>query len=133
MPGINDKNGARRQFSERAAINAPLQGTAADIIKRAMIAIDKALLIPPPVGGRLGGGHSSEELSLKSPHPNPPPNGEGDIRMLLHVHDELVFEVKENALATAEPLIKNAMENAAQISVPLTVETGIGNNWGEAH
>ena len=133
VPGINDKNGARRQFSERAAINAPLQGTAADIIKRAMIAIDKALLIPPPVGGRLGGGHSSEELSLKSPHPNPPPNGEGDIRMLLQVHDELVFEVKENALATAEPLIKNAMENAAQISVPLTVETGIGNNWGEAH
>ena len=108
VPGINDKNGARRQFSERAAINAPLQGTAADIIKRAMIAIDKALLISPP-------------------------NGDGDIRMLLQVHDELVFEVKESALAAAEPLIKNAMENAAQLSVPLTVETGIGNNWGEAH
>ena len=102
ISGINDKNGARRQFSERAAINAPLQGTAADIIKRAMIAIDKQLSSP-------------------------------DCRMLLQVHDELVFEIKETVLMEAEALIKKLMEQAAQLSVPLTVETGVGNNWGEAH
>ncbi|NBX04023.1 MAG: DNA polymerase I, partial [Alphaproteobacteria bacterium] len=103
VPGITDKNGARRQFSERAAINAPLQGTAADIIKKAMISVDKKLV------------------------------GNADARMLLQVHDELVLEVRENAVEATSALVKNLMENAAQLSVPLTVETGSGNNWGEAH
>ncbi len=104
LPGINDKNGARRQFSERAAINAPLQGTAADIIKRAMIAVDRALC--------------ASGL---------------DARMLLQVHDELVFEVRESDLAAVEALAKRHMEHAADLSVPLTVETGSGKHWGEAH
>ena len=103
VPAINDKNAGRRQFSERAAINAPLQGTAADIIKRAMIAIDKKLKHEP------------------------------ECKMLLQVHDELVFEVKENLIEKVKPIIKNCMEHAAEISVPLTVEIGIGKNWGEAH
>ena len=100
-PLINDKNGSRRQFAERAAINAPLQGTAADIIKKAMIAIDKK--ITP------------------------------DCKMLLQVHDELVFEVAEDAVEDAKKLIKYCMENATQLSIPLTVEIGIGKNWGQAH
>ncbi len=104
VPGILDKNPARRQFSERAAINAPLQGTAADIIKRAMIAIDK-------------------ELAPRKP----------DARMLLQVHDELVFEVREGDAEAAKILIKRQMEHAASLSVPLTVETGCGAHWGEAH
>ena len=103
VPGITDKNGARRQFSERAAINAPLQGTAADIIKRAMISVDRKLLENPVA------------------------------RMLLQVHDELVFEVREADIERAIPIVKNAMEQAAQLSVPLTVEAGVGANWGEAH
>jgi len=100
VPGINDK-GPRRQFFERAAINAPLQGTAADIIKKAMIAIDRIL--------------------------------PADCRMLLQVHDELVFEVKETVLEKAKSLIKREMEQAATLSVPLTVEIGCGSHWGEAH
>ena len=103
VPGIMDRNGARRQFSERAAINAPLQGTAADIIKRAMIAIDRKL----------------EENPVA--------------QMLLQVHDELVFEVKDEYVEAATALIKPAMEHAAELSVPLTVETGFGAHWGEAH
>lgn len=103
VPGINDKNGARRQFSERAAINAPLQGTAADIIKLAMIAVDKKL------AGNL------------------------DATMLLQVHDELVFEVKEAAVEQTAALVKSVMEGAASLSVPLTVETVSGENWGQAH
>jgi DNA polymerase-1 len=104
IPGINNKNGAIRQFSERAAINAPLQGTAADIIKRAMIATH----------------HKIAPLSH-------------DVRMLLQVHDELVFEIRENAIETATPIIKQAMEQAARLAVPLTVETGVGKHWGDAH
>ncbi len=101
VPSINDKNGNRRQFGERAAINAPLQGTAADIIKKAMINVQNAL-----------------------------PNS---ARMLLQVHDELVFEVQESAANDVIPMIKQAMENAASLSVPLTVEVGSGKHWGEAH
>jgi len=103
LPGIHDKNAARRQFFERAAINAPLQGTAADIIKRAMI-----------------------RISL------PPLWGEG-FKLLLQVHDELVFEVPEDKLQQVIPVIKKAMEGAAQLSIPLTVEIGAGKHWGEAH
>jgi len=101
VPGIADKNPARRQFSERAAINAPLQGTAADIIKKAMITISRIQ--------------------------------DSTFRMLLQVHDELVFEVKESDVAASEILIKKHMEQAAQLSVPLTVETGVGSHWGDAH
>jgi len=101
VPMINDKNGARRQFSERAAINAPLQGTAADIIKKAMVALDKQL----------------------------PAN----VRMLLQVHDELIFEMPEGLDGEWAPKIKSVMEGAASLSVPLTVETGVGKHWGEAH
>lgn len=103
VPYILDKNAARRQFHERAAINAPLQGTAADIIKRAMITIDRKLETMP------------------------------EVKMLLQVHDELVFEVAEGAVENAKPIIKKAMEQAAELSVPLTVDIGVGKNWGEAH
>jgi DNA polymerase I len=105
---INDKNGMHRAFGERAAINAPIQGSAADVIRRAMIQMPKAL--------------TDAHLSAK---------------MLLQVHDELVFEVPENELEKSVGLITKIMENAAlparEISVPLTVECGIGNNWNEAH
>ncbi len=104
VPGIADKNAARRQFSERAAINAPLQGTAADIIKRAMITIHKQLVVKNPA-----------------------------IRMLLQVHDELVFEVEDAAARETEVLVKQHMEQAAQLSIPLTVETGVGKDWGQIH
>ncbi|WP_025897493.1 DNA polymerase I [Sneathiella glossodoripedis] len=108
LPGISDKNGARRSFSERAAINAPIQGSAADIIKRAMIRIPGAL--------------EREKL---------------DAKMLLQVHDELIFEVHEDQTAEAVKVIQEIMQNAAmpaiEMSVPLTVDAGIGDNWGEAH
>ncbi|MGD9538324.1 MAG: DNA polymerase I [Alphaproteobacteria bacterium] len=104
LTGINEKNPAHRAFSERAAINAPIQGTAADVIKRAMRRIDPAL----------------EKARLKA-------------RMLLQVHDELIFEVpKEEAEETAA-LVKKVMEAAAQLSVPLTVDTGTGHSWATAH
>jgi DNA polymerase-1 len=103
VPGINDK-GPRKSFSERAAINAPLQGTAADIIKRAMINIHH---------------------ELKDNH--------HQTAMLLQVHDELVFEVPEAESNITPVKIKELMESAARLSVPLTVETGLGANWGEIH
>ncbi len=102
VPSINNKNAGLRLFSERAAINAPLQGTAADIIKRAMVSCQRSAV--------------SDQC-----------------KMLLQVHDELVFEVKENAVESAAKIIKNCMEHAASLSVPLTVEIGTGKNWGEAH
>ena len=123
VPGINDKNATRRQFSERAAINAPLQGTAADIIKKAMIAIAKAMT----VDGRQRTEDKENNPSSVIRHPS------SAAQLLLQVHDELVFEVAENQAEAAKPLIKNAMENAAQLSVPLTVEIGSGKHWGEAH
>lgn len=104
LPDINNKNGNRRQFSERAAINAPLQGTAADIIKKAMVNVDRVI----------------------SP-------AQGDIKMLLQVHDELVFEVKTSEIEKFSPIIKRAMEQAVRLSIPLTVEIGSGSHWGEAH
>jgi len=102
--GINDKNPARRNFAERAAINAPIQGGAADIIKRAMIAMPKAL----------------EGAGLKT-------------KMLLQVHDELVFEVPEKEIAAASGVVKDTMENAAVLDVPLIVDVGVGDNWDDAH
>jgi len=103
-PGIADKNPARRNFSERAAINAPLQGAAADIIKRAMTRIDPAL----------------EKAGLGA-------------KMLLQVHDELIFEVPGAELDDTAALVKKVMEGAAHLDVPLVVETGSGANWDQAH
>ena len=102
LPGIHDKNPSMRSFSERAAINAPLQGTAADIIKRAMIQVEKGL-------------------------------NNGKSRMLLQVHDELVVEAPESDAQAVAAQVSKIMENAAHLSVPLTVETFIGSNWNEAH
>jgi len=104
VPGIQDKNPSTRAFYERAAINAPLQGSAADIIKRAMIKVPGAL----------------KDAGLKA-------------RMLLQVHDELLFEVPEAEVAQTAAIAKAVMEDAAHLSVPLTVETGSGHNWTEAH
>jgi DNA polymerase-1 len=108
LPGIKDSNPARRSFSERQAINAPLQGAAADIIKRAMI--------------RLPGRLQAEGFQA---------------RMLLQVHDELVFEVPEAEAPRVAPVIRAVMETAAvpmvTLSVPLVVETGWAGNWEEAH
>jgi len=103
-PGIQDHNPAIRQFAERQAINAPLQGSNADIIKRAMIHI-------PPL--------------LQ--------NFNSNTRMLLQVHDELIFEVPEIELDTTLPAIKKLMENTMSLKVPLVVGIGTGDNWDEAH
>ncbi|MCC7016038.1 MAG: DNA polymerase I, partial [Rhodospirillales bacterium] len=103
-PGINDRNPAQRGFSERAAINAPLPGGAADIIPRAMIRVPAAL----------------EENGLRA-------------RMLLQVHDELVFEVPVAEVEATQTLVKRVMERAASLDVPLVVDTGAGDNWDEAH
>ena len=104
VPGINDKNSNRRNFMERAAINAPIQGGAADIIKRAMIQLPKAL--------------KTSKLSAK---------------MLLQVHDELIFDVPKKELENTVEVVKNIMESAADLSVPIVVDTGHGKNWDEAH
>ena len=104
LPGINEKNPAHRGFSERAAINAPIQGTAADIIKRAMIIMEDALAAD----------------GLKA-------------RMLLQVHDELIFEVPADEAEAVAASVRRVMENAAHLDVPLTVDTGTADNWAEAH
>jgi DNA polymerase-1 len=104
VAGINSRNPAERGFFERAAINAPLQGTAADVVKRAMARLPAALA----------------ERGLGA-------------RLLLQVHDELLFEVAEGEVAATRALVKKVMEGAAQFSVPLPVEIGVGDNWEEAH
>jgi DNA polymerase I len=103
-PGIKDKNPAMRNFAERAAINGPIQGGAADIIKRAMIKLPDELAV-----AGLGA------------------------RMLLQVHDELVFEVPEAEAEATRAVVKRVMEAAALLSVPLVVDTGIAGTWDEAH
>ncbi|UTW55601.1 DNA polymerase I [Kordiimonas sp. SCSIO 12610] len=109
MRSIKDKNPMKRSFGERAAINAPIQGTAADIIRRAMIKMPNALTS----------------------------NGLESIRMLLQVHDELVFEVEDGLVDQAIPVIRACMEEACKpaldLSVPLIVDCGIGKNWDDAH
>jgi DNA polymerase-1 len=132
LPMIHDKNGARRQFAERAAINAPLQGTAADIIKKAMVRIEKVLSSPSPL---VGEGWDGGYAAASHPHPSLPPSRgkELECQMLLQVHDELVFEVKQGYEEQALKIIKPAMENAGELEVPLTVEAGVGDNWGEIH
>lgn len=103
LPDIRSKSFGRKRAAERAAINAPMQGTGADIIKRAMI-------------------HLHEKLK-----------GQAEMRMLMQVHDELVFEVKPDSEAKARLLIQTTMQNAAKLAVPLVVDVGVGKNWDEAH
>ncbi len=100
IPDINSKNFAQRGFAERTAVNTPLQGTAADLIKVAMIRIDEAL----------------QERGLKS-------------RMTLQVHDELVFEVPEKEVETMQDLVREQMEKVHTLAVPLLVEMEVGPNW----
>ncbi len=104
MPGINDKNPARRQAAERQAINARLQGTAADIMRSAMVRVGRAI--------------RRENLPA---------------RLLLQVHDELVLEVPEDHADEVAARVKDIMENSAQLGVPLVCEAGAGRNWGAAH
>ncbi len=103
-PGIKDKNPARRSFQERVAINAPLQGSAADIIKRAMIRLPDVL----------------ENAGLGA-------------KMLLQVHDELLFEVPEAEVNQTKTVVQDTMQNAASLSVPLVVEAGVAKTWAAAH
>ncbi|WP_019567478.1 DNA polymerase I [Thioalkalivibrio sp. ALMg13-2] len=104
LPDINSRNGARRQQSERVAINAPMQGTAADIIKRAMVRVANDL----------------SEARI-------------DARMIMQVHDELVFEVADDALDALTDLVRQAMSGAADLDVELVVDIGVGANWDDAH
>ena len=104
LPDINARNAAQRQYAERTAINAPMQGSAADIIKRAMIACDRWL-----------------------------DDGGVDAKMIMQVHDELVFEVAESALESAIGKIRDIMSHAADLAVPLLVDVGNGDNWDQAH
>jgi DNA polymerase-1 len=104
LPEINARNVQRRQYAERSAINAPMQGTAADIIKRAMITVQHWL-----TASRI------------------------DARMIMQVHDELVFEVATSETDSVRDEVVEIMCNAAKLSVPIQVDTGIGANWDEAH
>ena len=104
LPEIKSKNATRRQYAERTAINAPMQGTAADIIKLAMISTDQWLFKEKP-----------------------------DAKMIMQVHDELVFEVAEDQLENCSNTIRKLMCSAIELNVPLLVDIGIGNNWDEAH
>ena len=103
LPEIKSSNGMRRKAAERVAINAPMQGTAADIIKVAMIGIDKMIF------------------------------GDENIKMIMQVHDELVFEVKAERVDHYSQLIKAEMEKAIKLHVPLIADVGVGDNWDEAH
>jgi len=104
LPDINAKNGQRRQYAERTAINAPMQGTAADIIKLAMLSVDEWLQVEKP-----------------------------SVRMVMQVHDELVFEVESGYVEQAASIIQQKMSGAASLDVPLVVDVGTGKNWDEAH
>ena len=104
LPDIASRNRQLQQYAERAAINAPMQGTAADIIKRAMITVDA--------------------WCARAPFP---------VRLIMQVHDELVLEVREDGLAEARSAVSRLMSDAAALSVPLKVEAGSGSNWDQAH
>ncbi|HLU05221.1 MAG TPA: DNA polymerase I [Woeseiaceae bacterium] len=104
LPEINDRNAQRRQYAERSAINAPMQGTAADIIKKAMIAVHTWL--------------ADEDVPA---------------RMIMQVHDELVLEVADDAVDRVRETVVSLMSGAAELSVPLKVDAGVGRNWDEAH
>ncbi|HDL6249946.1 TPA: DNA polymerase I, partial [Mannheimia haemolytica] len=103
LPDIKSGNAILRKAAERVAINAPMQGTAADIIKVAMIGIDNAI------------------------------RDNDEIKMIMQVHDELVFEVKADKIDHYSQLIKTEMEKAISLKVPLIAEVGVGENWDEAH
>lgn len=105
LPEIKSRNGMRRKAAERAAINAPMQGTAADIIKKAMLLVDEWIQA----------------------------EGDGRVKLLMQVHDELVFEVEESSLAEIESKVQELMESAAELAVPLVAEAGHGDNWDQAH
>jgi DNA polymerase-1 len=105
LPEIKSRNGMRRKAAERAAINAPMQGTAADIIKKAMLLVDEWIEA----------------------------EGQGRVRLLMQVHDELVFEVESSALSEIESKVQKLMESAAQLDVPLVADSGHGENWDQAH
>jgi DNA polymerase-1 len=103
IPDMHSKNGTARSFAERTAVNTPLQGTAADLIKIAMIRIDRAL----------------RARRLQS-------------RMLLQVHDELILESPSEEVQEVKTLVKQEMENAGKLDVPLLVDIGVGSNWRDA-
>nr|WP_024966242.1 DNA polymerase I [Pantoea sp. IMH] len=105
LPDIKASNAMRRKAAERAAINAPMQGTAADIIKKAMIAVDAWLT----------------------------PQSSPVVKMIMQVHDELVFEVKASEVEAASAKIRQLMENSMTLDVPLRVDVGVGDNWDQAH
>ncbi len=105
LPEIKSRNGMRRKAAERAAINAPMQGTAADIIKKAMLLVDEWIQA----------------------------EGDGRVKLLMQVHDELVFEVQESALTEIESKVQQLMESAVALDVPLVAEAGHGDNWDQAH
>ncbi|MXP60600.1 DNA polymerase I [Pantoea sp. Taur] len=105
LPDISSSNAIRRKAAERAAINAPMQGTAADIIKRAMIAVDGWLL----------------------------QQQDDAVKMIMQVHDELVFEIHKDAVESASATIRQLMESSMKLDVPLQVEVGTGDNWDQAH
>ena len=104
LPEINARNAMRRQASERTAINAPMQGTAADIIKLAMISVDRWIF--------------ADQLQC---------------RMTMQVHDELVLEVPDNEVGLVVWGVKQRMDGAAEVRVTLVVDVGVGINWNEAH
>ena len=104
LPDINSSRYQVRQYAERTAINAPMQGTAADIIKRAMIDVD----------------HWLREEKV-------------DARVIMQMHDELVLEVKKSAVKKVSDRLRQLMVGAGSLEVPLEVEIGVGNNWQEAH
>ena len=105
LPEINASNIMRQKAAERTAINAPMQGTAADIIKKSMLAVAD---------------WQQSQIAPKA-------------RVIMQVHDELVFEVQEDAIASAQEIIRNIMEHTVELSVPLLVSIGIGQNWDDAH
>jgi DNA polymerase-1 len=104
LPEIRSSNGARRQGAERAAINAPMQGTAADLIKLAMIAVQRWL----------------GDDAMKS-------------KLIMQVHDELVLEVPDSEVAAVKEYLPQLMSGVAQLAVPLMVDLGMGSNWDKAH
>ena len=104
LPEIKSANAQRRQYAERAAINAPMQGSAADIIKLAMLKVHAWLM----------------ENNIPA-------------KMIMQVHDELVFEIAETALDDCTTNIRHAMETATELAVPLEIDIGVGKNWDEAH
>ena len=106
VPEINSGNGLRRQASERAAINGPLQGSAADIIKKAMIDVY----------------HWIEDTGSSN-----------EIKMIMQVHDELVFECPKDNADTVMQKMKDTMEQTVDLNIPLIAEAAIGSNWNEAH